>query len=92
MTKRKSPYLVVLGARITVNVEPIAARIISDHASLLAEGYRLKTPVTVSVRKDGRVTIPLIYARRRQGGWSRVGEKISVYAGALFGVGPEAGA
>ncbi|MDR3437155.1 hypothetical protein [Telmatospirillum sp.] len=92
MASKKNPYRAVLSARIVIDAEVIAAKIFDDHAQLLAEGYELRSPVIVSMRKDGTISLPLIYSRKVGARTERESLKIDGYAGWFFGKGPDLGA
>jgi len=89
MTKRK-PKSMLLGGTLKLDLSEIASRIIDEHGELVAEGYKLKTPVTVTVRRDSTLTLPVVYIKRVAAtrGFGKRGWYIETSLGRMFGVGP----
>ncbi|MBI2235406.1 MAG: hypothetical protein HYU60_00350 [Magnetospirillum sp.] len=88
---KKSPYGMVVGGSLTLDLLPSAQKVVEDHAQLLADGYVLKTPVTVRILKDGTTKVPFTYKRKfaDRSGWETASWTVTVYAGWFFGKGPQ---
>jgi len=89
MTRRKS-HPMLLGGTLELDISRIAARIIDEHGELVADGYTLKTPVTVTIRRDTTLTLPIVYTKRFAGrsGHVRRGWMIETSVGGMFGAPP----
>ena len=87
MTRRKAHPLLI-GGTLKLDLSEIAARIIDEHGELVAEGYKLMTPVTVAIRRDTTLTLPIIYTKRVAAtrGFGKRGWYIETSVGRMFGI------